>query len=200
LAGIGQSPAAIAFTKPVSIVRRPDESPARTEVRVFGRVFVSELKLSLNVAGSFENAAGGFSLPRDFAQADLETSSIPAAWFVSGQTRTRSKFLGKTRDRLAYAVYWECGAANFKWHYDKDEFLVILSGDAFVTVENEPERHYGASDFAFFPAGCDTTWHVPDHVRKIAILKTSVNRPVATALKAWSKLLEKLGLSAAAAL
>lgn len=165
-----------------------------------GRVQVSELKVSLNIAGSLENVVSGLSLPRNIAEADLKTSSIPSAWLVSGHARTRSRLLGRTQDRLAYAMYWECGAVNFKWHYSEDEFLVILSGDVFVTDQNGAERHYGASDFAFFSAGSDVTWRVPDHVRKIAILKTSVNQPAALILRAWNKLLELARPSAKAAL
>lgn len=156
---------------------------------------MSDLRISLNISERIENAVPGLGLARDVSEADLQTSSIPAAWLISGEARTRSKPLGKTHDRLAYALYWECGASHFKWHYSKDEFLVILSGDVFVTDENGRERHYGPSDFIFFAAGTDATWRVPDHVRKIAILKNPVSRPLVLVAKGWVKLLEAAGLS-----
>ena len=53
----------------------------------------------------------------------------------------------------------------------------------------------GQSDVAFFPAGSDATWRIPNHVRKIAILKSSLSQPMAFLLKAWIKLLELAGLS-----
>ncbi len=159
-----------------------------------------DLKASFDVAEGFENAVPGLSLPRDIAEADLETSSIPAAWLLSGEARVRSKLLGETQDRLAYAAYWECGAAEFEWHYDKDEFLVILSGDVFVTDKKGRERYYGPSDFVFFPAGTHATWRVPNHLRKIAILKTPLNQPMAFMSRVWTKLLATAGLSGDSAL
>ena len=156
---------------------------------------MSELRVDLNIAESLGNAASGLNLPRDIAEADLESHTIPSSWLLSGEARTRSSLLGRTHDKLAYALFWECGATHFKWHYSKDEFLFILSGGVFVTDKNGEERYYGPSDFVFFPAGTDVTWRVPDHVRKIAILKSSVTRPAALMSKVWTKLLDLSGLS-----
>jgi uncharacterized cupin superfamily protein len=147
----------------------------------------------VNIAGILENAIRGFGLPSDIAEPDLKISSIPSAWLLSGQAQTRSMFLGKTRDRLASVMLWECGSANFNWHYRKDELLIILSGDAFIADENGGERHLGLSDVVFMPAGSVVTWRIPDHLRKIAILKTSISPPIAFVLKAWIKLLELAG-------
>jgi uncharacterized cupin superfamily protein len=161
---------------------------------------VIDLKASFDIAERLENAVPGLSLPRNIAEADMETSSIPAAWLLSGEARVRSKLLGESQDRLAYAVYWECGAAEFKWHYGKDEFLVILSGDVFVTDKNGVERYYGPSDFVFFPAGTRATWRVPNHLRKIAILRSPLNQPIAFMSRVWNKLLAIAGLSSDAGL
>lgn len=158
-----------------------------------GRVRVT--KLSVGVAESFESLVAGLGPLREVAQTDLKTSLIPAAWLISGEARTRSKLLEKTHDGLACVMYWECGATKFKWHYSKDEFLIILSGDAFISDGGGGERHFGPSDVVFFPAGSDATWRVPDHVRKIAILRNSVHQPVAFMLKAWIKMVEMAGLS-----
>jgi uncharacterized cupin superfamily protein len=156
---------------------------------------VNELKASLNLAGSLDTTIGGFDLSPEISASEMEVSSIPATWLLSGQGQTRSRLLGKTSDKLAYAMLWECGAACFKWHYAKDEFFIILSGDAFMAEKNGRERHFGPSDVAFFPAGSDVTWRVPNHVRKIAILKSSFSQPIAFLLKAWIKLVELAGLS-----
>jgi uncharacterized cupin superfamily protein len=90
-------------------------------------------------------------------------------------------------------ILWECGAANFNWHYRKEELLIILSGEAFIADKNGGERHLGPSDVAFMPAGSVFTWRIPDHVRKIAILKTPISPPIAFVLKAWIKFLELSG-------
>ena len=93
------------------------------------------------MAGNLENAIRELGLSSDGAEADLEISYIPSAWLLSGQAQTRSRLLGRTQDQLAHVMLWECGAANFKWHYRKDEFLIILSGDAFMAGKNGGERH-----------------------------------------------------------
>jgi quercetin dioxygenase-like cupin family protein len=78
--------------------------------------------------------------------------------------------------------------------------MVILSGEVFVKSEDGGERRYGPSDFIFFPAGSEATWRVPDHIRKIAILKNSVNPSAIRISKAWNKLLELAGISGKAEL
>lgn len=179
---------------------RSTDGTVRVGVSVFRGARVIDLKASFDIAERLENAVPGLSLPRNIAEADMETSSIPAAWLLSGEARVRSKLLGESQDRLAYAVYWECGAAEFKWHYGKDEFLVILSGDVFVTDKNGVERYYGPSDFVFFPAGTRATWRVPNHLRKIAILRSPLNQPIAFMSRVWNKLLAIAGLSSDAGL
>ncbi len=81
----------------------------------------------------------------------LATSSIPHEWLLSGDPRTRSKLLGRTPDRLAYAMLWECGAVSYKWNYSRDEAYIVLSGEGFMTDDKGIEHRYGAGDLAFFP-------------------------------------------------
>jgi len=125
----------------------------------------------------------------------LEPGSIPSEWLLSGQPETRSKLLGKTPDRLAYVMLWECGAVSYKWHYDKDEAYIVLSGEGYMTDETGVERRFGPGDVAFFPSGTNATWRHPNHFRKVAVLKESVWGPLAWSLKAWSRLLRLFGVS-----
>lgn len=125
----------------------------------------------------------------------LEPGSIPSEWLLSGQPETRSKVLGKSRDLLAYAMLWECGAVSYKWHYSQDEAYIVLSGEGYMTDEKGVERRFGAGDVAFFPAGTKATWRHPDHFRKIAVLKESLWRPLGLGVKACSKVLRMVGLS-----
>jgi uncharacterized cupin superfamily protein len=134
-------------------------------------------------------------LSSTLADTQLETGSIPSEWLLSGDPKTRSKLLGKTGDRLAYAMLWECGAVSYKWYYAKDEAYIVLSGEGFVTDAKGVEHRYGPGDVAFFPAGTNSTWRHPDHFRKVAVLKESVGQPFALAFKAWNKILDVLGLS-----
>lgn len=134
-------------------------------------------------------------LSTNLAEVQLERSSIPSQWLLSGDPETRSKLLGKTRDRLAYIVLWECGAVSYKWHYNQDESYIVLSGEGFMTDEKGVERRYGPGDLAFFPAGTNSTWRHPDHFRKVAVLKDAVWPPLALALKGFNKVLGLIGFS-----
>jgi len=118
----------------------------------------------------------------------LATSSIPHEWLLSGDPRTRSKLLGRTPDRLAYAMLWECGAVSYKWNYSRDEAYIVLSGEGFMTDDKGVEHRYGAGDVAFFPAGTKSVWRHPDHFRKIAVLKDPAPGGLVVLLKLWNKL------------
>jgi uncharacterized protein len=114
--------------------------------------------------------------------------SIPTDWVLSGKPETKSKMLGRTNDWTANVVVWECTAGGYKWHYDQDEVIIVISGGGFMTNEKGEERWFGPGDVAFFPAGTTATWRHPDHFRKVAVLKESMWRPLGFALKAWKKL------------
>ena len=134
------------------------------------------------------------------ADVDLEPDSIPSGWLLSGQPETRSKVLGKSRDRLGYVVLWECGAVSYKWHYSKDEVLVVLEGEAFITNETGEERRIGPGDVVFFPAGTSSKWHVPKYIRKVAFLRHTMPRPFGLAVLAWNLFLRIVGLQVASPL
>ena len=135
------------------------------------------------------------NLSSTLANVSLEPGVIPSLWLLSGDPATKSKLLGKSHDRLAYVMLWECGAVSYKWHYDRDEAYIVLSGEGFMTDENGVEHRYGAGDVAFFPAGTNGTWRHPSHFRKVAVLKDAIWPPLAALLKAWNKTLRTLGLS-----
>jgi len=130
----------------------------------------------------------GFLLSSTLSSVQLEPGTIPSRWLLSGDPRTRSKLLGKTPDRLAYTMLWECGAVSYKWHYTRDEAYIVLSGEGFMTDENGVEHRYGPGDVAFFPSGTNATWRHPSHFRKIAVLKDAVAGPIAILWKLWSRL------------
>lgn len=123
-----------------------------------------------------------------YTRAEMEMSVIPPSALVFGDPSTWSKLLGKTKDKLCYFMVWECGATYFEWYYDKDEFFAVISGEAFLIEANGCERRFEVGDIAFFPAGTKAIWRVPDHVRKIAMLKPSAPYPIAFFARAWNKL------------
>jgi uncharacterized cupin superfamily protein len=63
---------------------------------------------------------------------------------------------------------------RFKWLYSEDEIARIISGAVVITDERGEERRLSPGDTAFFPAGSTSTWLVPVHVRKLAVLHHAI--------------------------
>ena len=125
---------------------------------------------------------------------DLRPTPISVDWVLEGAPETRSQELARSHDRTSYVMVWDCTAGCFKWHYNKDETLVVLSGEAFITKGGE-ERRIGPGDVVFFPAGSSSTWRVPKYIKKVAFLRHTMPRPFGLGVMAWNKFLQLVGLA-----
>jgi uncharacterized protein len=94
-----------------------------------------------------------------------------------------------TRNWSSTAVVWDCTLGSFKWHYSKDETVNFLSGEAFMIDANGDEQRFGAGDIAFFAAGTTCTWRVTEHIRKVAVVRETIWRPLVFILKVSKKIL-----------
>lgn len=124
------------------------------------------------------------------AEAELEPAPIVPInpnWIWEGTPQTRFKFLGKSADKASWHVVWECTAGYFDWHYDADETAFILTGEAFISSATMKERRVGPGDMMFFPAGSIYTWRVTERVRKFAVLRRLIPRPIWNVARAWNK-------------
>jgi uncharacterized protein len=65
----------------------------------------------------------------------------------------------------------------------------VISGEVFVTAETGLERRLGPGDMAFFPAGSRSLWRVPVAVRKLAVCRHALPKPLGFAVRAWHKLI-----------
>ena len=81
----------------------------------------------------------------------------------------------------------------FDWHYDHDEMFVIISGEAFITGDDGIEYRLGPGDMAYCPTGSFCTWRIPSRVKKIAMLRRSLPRPVSFGVRAWHRLVAIVG-------
>ena len=126
---------------------------------------------------------------------DVVGKSISPDWILSGSPMSKTKSLARSQDWTSNIVVWECTAGSFNWFYAQDETLVVVSGEAFITNHQGEERRLGPGDFAFFPAGTSCVWRVPEIVRKVAIVRETIWRPLGLCLKAWKKLLRTVGLA-----
>jgi uncharacterized cupin superfamily protein len=125
----------------------------------------------------------------------LELEPIPSDWVLNGTPASRSKNLARSHDWTSHIVVWECNAGSFHWHYSSDEVIIVVSGEAFMTNEKGEERRFGPGDLGFFPAGSSCKWRVPVGIRKVAVLRETMWRPLGFGLKLWNKLLRSVGLA-----
>ena len=128
------------------------------------------------------------------ATSALKDAPLPPGWITSGTPVTRSKSVLRSRDFMESVMVWDCSPGQFTWHYNKDETFVVISGEAFITNERGEERRIGPGDFAFFPAGCSANWRVTQQIRKVAVLRETMPRPIGLAIRAWKFGLRRLGL------
>jgi uncharacterized protein len=129
------------------------------------------------------------------AEANLEPEPMPASWVLSGNPVTRAKRVAGTRDSLEHVMVWDCTPGRFTWHYNKDETLVVVSGETYIKSVCGVERRLGPGDWAFFPAGCKAEWHVTQHLRKVAVLKEALPRPLGLAVRLWKGGLRRIGIA-----
>ena len=123
------------------------------------------------------------------------TEPVLPRWVLSGVPITRTWNVLRSHDLTSDIVVWECTAGQFKCHYSQDETVMVVAGEVFITYENGEERRLGPGDLGFFPAGTSCIWTVPVSVRKIAVLRETMWRPVGLGLKIWKRLLRIVGIS-----
>jgi uncharacterized cupin superfamily protein len=113
-------------------------------------------------------------------------------WVLEGAPRTRAKVLAVSQDGAICIMAWDCSAGRFKWLYSEDEIAHIISGAVVITDERGEERRLTPGDTAFFPAGSTSTWHVPFHVRKLAVLHHAIPVSLSFALRALRRVRRSL--------
>lgn len=129
------------------------------------------------------------------ASINLEPSGIAAEWILSGTPTAWNREVARSHDRNSQIVVWECTEGHFKWHYNKDESVIVVSGEAFLIHDDGQELRFGPGDVGFFPAGITCTWRVPGRFRKVAVIKEPMSRPLGFAVKAWNRFLSIAGVS-----
>jgi len=129
------------------------------------------------------------------ATVELQPEPIPPEWILSGTPVARSNKLATSHDWMSTIVVWDCTAGTFQWHYGQDEVILVISGEAFLLGAKGTERRFGPGDLGFFPAGSVATWRVDNHIRKVAVLRENMWRPVGFCLKVFKKLLRMAGIA-----
>jgi uncharacterized cupin superfamily protein len=101
-------------------------------------------------------------------------SAIDPGWLRTGTPLTRCDEHSSTVDGFAWTMVWDCTRGTFDWHYDVDEFVVILEGSVRVTDSTGRSHTLSAGDVGYFPAHTKWFWEVDHYVRKIAFCRVEV--------------------------
>ncbi len=131
-----------------------------------------------------------FAVP---TEVELAPAPIPAHWVIDGDPRAYATKLTTSADGTCGVFVWSCTPGRFRWHYVVDETLHIISGEVFVTDEKGRGRRLGPGDVAIFPAGSSSVWHVTKDIKKLAMCRHTIPRPIGFAVRAWKKIFAILG-------
>lgn len=113
----------------------------------------------------------------------MHDAPIEPSWILQGAPRARISSLSPGFDGTAGAAVWDCTAGTFRWHFVREETVVIMDGEVHVTAQDGTQRVLRAGDIAFFAAGTWATWRIDRYVRKVAHTRRPLPKLVAAALK-----------------
>lgn len=121
----------------------------------------------------------------------LKPDPIDPSWILEGDPVARSGLWSLSPDKTTSSWVWDCTAGRFNWYFDADETIYVIEGEVIITAEGQEPRSLRAGHAALFYAGTRSEWYVPRYVRKHAILRPHLARPVALAVKVGIKLRRK---------
>jgi uncharacterized cupin superfamily protein len=124
----------------------------------------------------------------DPATIELQPAPFPEEWIIEGRPQARSREIARSEDGAMSVIAWSCSKGRFRWQYQIDEMLHILSGQVILTDEAGTERRVGPGDTVFCPSGAWFTWNVVEDVRKVAVCHVAVPKPIVLGLRAWNKI------------
>ena len=119
----------------------------------------------------------------------LEPAPLRPEWILEGNPVASSHVISRSRDRTQVITTWACTPGAFKWYFGIDETVHIIEGEVFIAdAPGAPERRLGPGDVGFFPAGTWQVWRITKPLRKLAICRHAMPRPLGFALRVYNKL------------
>jgi uncharacterized cupin superfamily protein len=123
----------------------------------------------------------------------LNPAPIYTGWILEGNPVARNKLLSSSADGFANSYIWDCTAGRFNWFYKADETIYVIEGGVVVTDMTGAARRLSVGDTIFFPAGTRAEWNVEQYIRKFALIRTPVPRPLVYAKRVYSYLKRLMG-------
>lgn len=124
--------------------------------------------------------------------AALKEAPIRESWIIDGAPVARAQELSRSVDGTTITMHWSCTSGTFYWYFGIDETVQILDGEVIVRKIGEAEMTLAAGDVALFRAGTWCVWHVPVHVRKIAICRDAMPKLAGSVLRLFKRSLDRL--------
>ena len=123
---------------------------------------------------------------------ELLPDPIPKDWILDGCPQACAAGLARSSDDGLWITVWACTRGRFRWHYNVDETAHILSGEAVIIDESGTERRLGPGDIAFLPAGTSVIWQIAREVRKLAVCRVPMPKPVVAGSKLWGRVCNRI--------
>jgi uncharacterized cupin superfamily protein len=119
------------------------------------------------------------------SRADLMLSPIRPNWVLEGNPVARNQLLSVSADGNARSYIWDCTAGRFNWFYEVDETIYVIEGGVVLRDGTGAPRRLSAGDTIFFPAGAHAEWHVENYIRKFALIRTPLPKPLVAARRGY---------------
>ena len=114
----------------------------------------------------------------------LNLSPIRSNWVLEGNPVARNQLLSVSADGAARSYIWDCTAGRFNWFYEAEESIYVIEGG--VTLKDAGGvRRVGEGDTLVFAPGARVEWHVEHYIRKFALIRTPLPRPLVLAQRGY---------------
>lgn len=124
----------------------------------------------------------------------LHAAPIKRDWVVDGTPEATGCPIFETSDEGANVHEWQCTRGRLVWHYDVDEIVYIVEGDARIKdLATGLSTHITAGTSVLFQRGSSAEWTVDRHIRKIAINHVPLSPKIAMLRRAWRRLKRLFG-------
>lgn len=107
-----------------------------------------------------------------------EDAPIEPSWIIEGSPVARCGWWSASTDGTTQNFVWDCTAGRFSWHFSADETVHIIEGEVEITADGFETVWLRAGDAALFRSGTSAIWHVPQYVRKHAVIRGVLPAPL----------------------
>ncbi len=98
--------------------------------------------------------------------AHIESWPLPAELILDGTPKAGGCVLSRSDDVRQVRGIWDCTPGTFRWDWNYDETVMVVSGRATVAVDGGGRVDLGPGDMAFFSSGTRSVWTIHEPFRK----------------------------------